>query len=79
MTTEDRDLEHRLRQFRPVAPSLELRRRVLARTRPARAFWLQVAAAVALLAIGFAFNQLTVRVDRQIDAAIVDARQMVQP
>jgi hypothetical protein len=77
----NRELEARLRRYRPVGPPDRLRRQILERsrtTRGARRWWL-AAAAVLLVTAGVTLNLLTARIDRRIDRAVADAQSAGVP
>ena len=75
--TEDREIEERLRRYRPAGPSAELREKSMrgVRLQPDRGgAWWQLAAAAALVVAALLLQSATVRIDRRIAQLIEPAR-----
>jgi hypothetical protein len=75
--TEDREIEERLRRYRPAGPSAELREKSMrgARLQPDRGgAWWQFAVAAALFVVALLLQSATARIDRRIAQLIEPAR-----
>jgi hypothetical protein len=79
--TEDREIEERLRRYRPAGPPPELRQNVIGRVRlqadrepNRRGAWWQLAAAAALVVAALLLQSATARIDRRIAQLIEPAR-----